>query len=35
MFGFGLMRLPNNADGELDWEKSVELVRYGYDKGIR
>ena len=35
MFGFGLMRRPNNADGELDWEKSVELVRYGYDKGIR
>ena len=35
MFGFGLMRLPNKEDGELDWEKSIELVRYGYNKGIR
>ena len=35
MFGFGLMRLPNKENGELDWEKSIELVRYGYNKGIR
>lgn len=35
MFGYGLMRLPNDENGELDWEKSEKLVDYAMEKGIR
>ena len=35
MFGYGLMRLPNNESGELDWEKSIKLIDHAYEKGIK
>ena len=35
MFGYGLMRLPNDENGELDWEKSEKLVDHAMEMGIR
>ena len=36
VLGFGCMRLPtlNGEDGNIDIEKSVEMVRYAIDNGV-
>lgn len=32
--GFGAMRLPSASDGGVDVDRSIELIRYGIDRGI-
>ncbi len=34
VLGFGAMRLPQQEDGTCDVEKSVPLLRRGFDQGI-
>ncbi|GAB6138801.1 aldo/keto reductase [Halanaerobaculum tunisiense] len=32
--GFGAMRLPTTAEGDIDQEEAIEMIRYGIDQGI-
>lgn len=32
--GFGTMRLPLNADGTIDEEQAIAMIRHGIDRGI-
>lgn len=34
IFGFGAMRLPRTADGEVDREETIRMTRYAIDNGV-
>ncbi len=34
LLGMGVMRLPEDKDGNVDQQKGIDLIRYGIDKGI-
>lgn len=34
LLGFGCMRLPTNADGEIDYPKAQAMIQKAYDNGV-